>query len=655
MGKTRRNRVRHIANSNPLGTTSLNDFLNGDEDLMDNGLGPVDTMREQLLNVNVEEKLNALQSLAVLVQSGKKDKLTAICESDIIRIAAPYMFDRDQPLRNAAAGALRNFTVCMPEVCDIFVEQDVLTPLLTLLDEYAQNTEWIPNFDSAMGGQLDIRSDTFLQAINLLWNLCESSTIALDTFNQTQLIGSLIRCLDHTIFGLDIAISVAQCILVVSESNQRVWNVLTQHVPALLSLLELTGGYGQHYLRTLGAGILSNVPALSAAYTSNILNCLAQTLAIDQQEALSNVLNGRVENERNECVPVLDINMETEEEETEEAAALRRRRQELPTQSEIAMKDVANLLDAHRVATEIITNLVSNDDEEWVDSEGEDASEGEGVVDYEVENSNSNGDIQDLDKLPAELVEIIKSLGIVQKLWQKAQVLPDNVAQSLREVSLGLVMKVKNLRISSLLCLQNLCNALSPEDMGGAKAIYDVWVELGQQVFKGPQDVTVMEPATSLMRAALERLKPNKELFGQMADNDLELIFNGVKNCSVAEIRANWLRMLGTLGCLLPETLVRTIITFIVEACVEEDDVWTISEALDSLMDMFADNDWPKIIVELNLPEVLKKLEKMFRNKIRQQRRELKERYPAVQTVRTNLSRFIRYMEIEADKYGKNA
>lgn len=150
--------------------------------------------------------------------------------------------------------------------------------------------------------------------------------------------------------------------------------------------------------------------------------------------------------------------------------------------------------------------------------------------------------------------------------------------------------RVKNLRVSSLLCLQNLCNALSAEDLGGAKAIYDVWVELGQQVFKGPQDVSVMEPATSLMRATLERLKTNKELFSQMVENDLEvyinysnniytiflkislnlqLIFNGVKNCSVAEIRANWLRMLGTLGCLLSENLVRIIITFIVEACSE--------------------------------------------------------------------------------------
>lgn len=79
------------------------------------------------------------------------------------------------------------------------------------------------------------------------------------------------------------------------------------------------------------------------------------------------------------------------------------------------------------------------------------------------------------------------------------------------------------MRISSLLCLQNLCNCLSAEDLGGHNAIYNVWVELGQQVFKGPKDPAVMEPSTSLMRASLEHLKTKKELFSQMTQNDLEV------------------------------------------------------------------------------------------------------------------------------------
>lgn len=86
----------------------------------------------------------------------------------------------------------------------------------------------------------------------------------------------------------------------------------------------------------------------------------------------------------------------------------------------------------------------------------------------------------------------------------------------------------------------------------------------------------------------------------------------------------------------------------------KEEDVWTLSEALDALMDMFADNDWYQIIEDLNLPVVIKELEKYFKSKVRSQRKELKERYPAVHTVLTNLSRFSKYIEKEANKFANS-
>lgn len=49
--------------------------------------------------------------------------------------------------------------------------------------------------------------------------------------------------------------------------------------------------------------------------------------------------------------------------ESEQAAANRRRRQELPTEADIAVRDVGYLLDAQRVAAEVITNLCSSEDE----------------------------------------------------------------------------------------------------------------------------------------------------------------------------------------------------------------------------------------------------------------------------------------------------
>lgn len=211
--------------------------------------------------------------------------------------------------------------------------------------------------------------------------------------------------------------------------------------------------------------------------------------------------------------------------------------------------------------------------------------------------------------------------------------------------------RVETLQISSLLCLQNLCNTMITEDLGGTQAIYRVWLDLGQQVFQGTQNLNILEASTSLMRAELEHLKHSPELFQQMSDNDLQLMLNGVETCSESEIRANWLRMLGVLGCLLPDRLVKIIMEYILQTCAKEMNVWTISEAVDALMDMFSDNDWNQIALELNLVQKSKELERLLKHKLRQQKRELGERYMAVSTVRTNLSRFTKYIEKQQRKF----
>lgn len=188
------------------------------------------------------------------------------------------------------------------------------------------------------------------------------------------------------------------------------------------------------------------------------------------------------------------------------------------------------------------------------------------------------------------------------------------------------------------------------DDLGGPNAVYKVWLDLGQQVFHS-QDPAIIEASTALMRAALEHLRSSPNLFSQITLSDLEIMLKGAELCSEPEIRANWLRMLGVLGCLLPENLVKTIIECLLHQCFKETDVWTLSEAIDALMDLFSENDWNQIACELNLAQKSKELEKILKNKLRQQKRELADRYPAVCTVRTNLSRFTKYVEAEQRKY----
>jgi HEAT repeat-containing protein 3 len=74
--------------------------------------------------------------------------------------------------------------------------------------------------------------------------------------------------------------------------------------------------------------------------------------------------------------------------------------------------------------------------------------------------------------------------------------------------------------------------------------------------------------------------------------------------------------MLGILGCLLPEGLVKVITAFIVEICMQETDAWALSEAIDSLMDIFSDNDWNQIAYDLSLVAKSRELEKMLKTKV---------------------------------------
>lgn len=78
----------------------------------------------------------------------------------------------------------------------------------------------------------------------------------------------------------------------------------------------------------------------------------------------------------------------------------------------------------------------------YKDAENEDdgdLSDAESVHDYDKDSSNSSG-IQS-DKLPVEILEPIKSLGLVEKLWQRAQPIAENVNDLLKETEENLAKK----------------------------------------------------------------------------------------------------------------------------------------------------------------------------------------------------------------------
>ncbi|XP_055594376.1 HEAT repeat-containing protein 3 [Uranotaenia lowii] len=646
MGKARKPKI-HKNKVNPTGLVDVGALL--DQELA-NGKSesPIHAIVDQLQSSSTEDKICGLQTLATICQNNVN--ISAAVETDLVRIAASLLVDPDQSIRHATAGALRNLSVLSVEICEYMVDQDVLTPLLALLNKYS-NTDWKPVFDRNMQDQMDEKSDTFLQAVSLLWNLCESTSVALDSFNQSQLLESFVRCLDWNVYGKEIVVAVAQCLLVISEDNVASWRTLCNFGNELSSLLQLPDSDNQSILlRTVASGIIANVPALSATYLSQLFLTLSKTLEVNHRTALGSVTSSLPLMSRNDLTELEVIDDAQMEEESAEQSFQRRRRADLPSEVEVEIRNVGLLLQAQRIAAEILTNICSVEEEEWQeDMDDDNLSEAESVHDYDA--ADLNNSLQNTDKLPVEVLEAIKSQGLVEKLWQKAQPIAENVRQILAENDKNLLKRVNNLRSSSMLCLHNLCNHMSTDDLGGAEAVYQVWLELGQQVFQGQQNPKLLEASTSLMRATLEHLRKSPDLFKQMTDSDLQLMLNGVNECQDPEIRANWLRMLGTLGCLLPEALIKLIIDFVITTCLKEQDIWTISEAVDSMMDIFADNDWNQIVHEVGMVTKCKELDRRMKTKLKQSKRDLNERYPAVCTVRTNLSRFCKYLEAEMKKF----
>ena len=107
---------------------------------------------------------------------------------------------------HSAAGALRNLSLVSADACDEMVKQDVMTPLCALLVN-SFGSEWTPvkkecaTTKLKMKGGIDTKAEIFVEAVNLLWNLCEANASALATFNKENLCDLLLAHLNAGIFG----------------------------------------------------------------------------------------------------------------------------------------------------------------------------------------------------------------------------------------------------------------------------------------------------------------------------------------------------------------------------------------------------------------------------------------------------------------------
>lgn len=204
----------------------------------------------------------------------------------------------------------------------------------------------------------------------------------------------------------------------ISEENSTAWRVLANYSSDLHNLLKITAAendFQRVILRTAVAGIMANVPALLLQHLTSIIEALSKTVEINHRTVL-NAITSRLPLDEAKEAPRIEVIDEEMNDETEADASLRRLNDEVPTDLEQEVKHVGYLLSAQRISAEVLSNIICSHDDDEMAEDIEEKSDAESVQDYDI-TQNGNGVTRiTSDKVPVEIVEIIKSQQIVEKV-----------------------------------------------------------------------------------------------------------------------------------------------------------------------------------------------------------------------------------------------
>ncbi|XP_022082323.1 HEAT repeat-containing protein 3-like [Acanthaster planci] len=650
MGKAKHKRFR-AKKQRPTGLPSVQEVEAEESELGTGSYTAVEnqtlTLLERLQSSSDEEKVCSCSALANLVQEpAARDTLL---QNGLVRCLGPLLLDNRPAIREAATGALRNLSACGDhEVCDKMVSDDIMTPLVTLLSQLSSG---IPIPSGKKLPKRDPNLNSLLQALHLLWNLCESNGTAVSIFNRHGLVHITLQCLQSHVTFLDLALTAAHCLQTVSEDNPNAGIELTKStaLPILESALMSPGDTMQHtLLRTLVASVLHNIKGLLPAVSQNqtiqaIVKVFCQSLDTDAQAAVSKLLpemskNGQVSNGSGSPDP------------KDSLPAV-----ELPKNLSEDLAEIEAVLTAQQVALEVASNMCCLDDDEEDDWE-------------DIASSSSSSDdlqdeITDADEVPFmsplclsdEIHGALVSHNLPQKVLVKCAFPDRALLQSLIVHSAGKTIFKGLLRVQSraLLCLQNMIAVIDLVALGGPEALTLVLNKLLilTMVEPAPTGDELVEALTSALRSVLQKMAINKQMPQALSEQHLTRLFGLGQGTQSEQVRVNIVAMLGSLGSLLaakPETeqLLTAVGTQLSEVAMKDGSLWVTAEALDAIFDTFGDGATADAVaVKIGLVPKLKMLVPQLKARLRQGKNQLGEHMPVVINARHNLVRFIKYKE----------
>lgn len=432
---------------------------------------------EKLTSTTSSERECACAGLANLVF--ERGAIPTLLNQDIVRRLGPLLIDNDRGIQEGAAGTLRNLSVAGgPEVCEKMVEQDVMTPLSTFV---RQSLDALGAMNESLKTSKIQRQAASLaiQAVSLLWNLCENCSTAVNIFNCQGLLPCLVSCLESDVYPTTVAIPAAQCLHTVTEDNASAAQLLCGSSD-LMKVLEkslMADGTTSDMLmlKVLTAGVLYNIRyAIPVCSFNELLQAVVKVLA-----------------------QVLDVNC------FDVISKM------LPEPTKV--DEVQMLLNAQQLALEILSNMCCPDDtkdDEWEDCGSIDS------MDEEVEEEVAFDINMSPESLSAEMINAIVTVGVPEKVLNKSHFGEASVYEALRanEEGAKLLETVNTVQARALICLNNIVSALDTGLLGGQEVLAQLWTSLFSLTFESKAALFVirgedfLEAASGVLRSVMEKL-----------------------------------------------------------------------------------------------------------------------------------------------------
>uniref|UniRef100_A0A1A8QEE7 HEAT repeat containing 3 n=1 Tax=Nothobranchius rachovii TaxID=451742 RepID=A0A1A8QEE7_9TELE len=633
---------------------------------------PAAELLEKLQSPSADVREFACASISRVVQQSQT--IPGFLQRGAVKRLGPLLLDGSLAVRETAAGALRNLSACGgQEVCEDMVKHDVMTPLTALLRECCAG------FDNAVVTMTDQNNpveNVAHEAVNLLWNLCESSSQALSLFNKSGLFDVVVQCLERHPHNVELAISAAHCLHTVTEDNPELLRSTTTAVLRALEnvLLSTHPDMARALLRALAAGTLwnmkSSIPAARQSHTLDaVVATLSRCLDLDAGVLIPELRRAEEANQR-DAVPDVKEQMagdlaeeEMDEEEMEgpkkagngKTVKIDTDFSDLLPRGKEELREATALLTAQQTSLEIIVNMCCSDDpsdDEWEEESSSDESDtGPDAL------CDGLSSLMSPLCLSAEVQGALIKHNIPEKVLKKTN-FPRQEALSVCHPDpcwRGLTKRMQRVQSRALTCLHSILSTMDAESLGGAMALQEAAQHLSSLVFGAediPKDVEFLEAVISAMRSLLQMIA-SKNIPQCMTLQQLMRLSEAATRCEVISVRVNAVSILGITGSTLAKEkntadFLQMIGNALLQVATKDADLVVNGEALDALFDVFADGEEAELAARnIGLLPALKALQPVFKAKIRKEGRGKygPQQLCVLDNIKTNLRRFISYLE----------